>query len=79
LPLYEIVLRYADRDELRLTDRDPRADGHVRINGAVLPIIATREGSTKRVARRYIVAVENNTGPRAGRVGRRIANVSAAR
>jgi hypothetical protein len=56
MPLYEIVLRYSDRDEIRLTDRDPLEDGQVRINGAVWPIIATREGSTKRVARRYIVA-----------------------
>jgi hypothetical protein len=55
MPLYEIVLRYPDRDEVRLTDRDPRDDGHVRINGSRWPIIAHKPGSTPRVEYRYIV------------------------
>jgi hypothetical protein len=55
VPLYEIVLRYPDRDEVRLTDSDPRDDGHVKINGARWPIIAHKPGKTSRVERRYIV------------------------
>lgn len=60
MPLYEIVLRYPDRDEIRLTDHDPRVDGHVRINGSAWTIVAEREGSSGRVARRYIVRVADS-------------------
>ena len=58
MPLYEIVLRFPDRDEVRLTDYDPREDGHVRINGSSWPIIAQKPGRTPRVARRYIVRAD---------------------
>ena len=40
MPLYEIVLCYPDRDEVRFTDHDPREDGEVRINGMVWPIVS---------------------------------------
>jgi hypothetical protein len=54
--LFEIVLRYPDREEVRLTDRDPGADGHVRINGRIWRIIAANDGSAPGgVERRYIV------------------------
>ena len=56
MPLFEIVLRYPDREEVRLTDRDPGADGQVRINGRAWQIIAANDGSVPgRVERRYIV------------------------
>ena len=43
MPLYEIVLRYQDRDETRLTDHDPKADGHVRVRYATWRIIDTED------------------------------------
>ena len=55
MPLYEIVLRYPDRDEIRLTDRDPRLEGHVRINGWTCPIIEEGRPSDRAATRRFIV------------------------
>jgi hypothetical protein len=58
LPLYEIVLCFPDRTEIRITDRDPQADGHVRVNGVELPIASESVPDTARAARRYVVRVE---------------------
>jgi hypothetical protein len=55
MPLYEIVLRYPDRDEVRITDQDPQDTGYVTINGSRWPIIAHEPADTPRIERRYIV------------------------
>ena len=57
MPLYEIVLRYPDRDEVRITDHDPRVDGHVNVNGETWPLVAETRPSDASVARRYYVRV----------------------
>ena len=58
MPLYEIVLCFPDRTETRITDRDPRVDGHVRINGVEWPIASESVPDTPGAARRYVVLVE---------------------
>lgn len=49
---------FPDRTEIRVTDRDPRVDGHVRINGVEWPIVGEAVSDTPGVARRYLVEVE---------------------
>jgi len=58
MPLYEIVLCFPDRTEIRITDRDPRVDGHVRINGVEWPIAGESVPDTDGVACRYLVRVD---------------------
>jgi hypothetical protein len=60
MPLYEIVLRYPDRDEVRITDRDPRKDGVVRVGGLRWEIIAEKPGQSPGVTRRYIACPERD-------------------
>ncbi len=55
MPLYEVVLRYADRDEVRWTDHDPRVNGYLRLLGRQWRIVTSREASTPSIARRFIV------------------------
>jgi hypothetical protein len=55
LSLYEVVLRCPDREELRLTDRDPRLDGYVTIDGQKCEIVAEQESSDAEITRRFIV------------------------
>jgi hypothetical protein len=53
--LYEVVLRSPDREELRFTDRDPRLDGYVTVDGQRCDIVAEQESPDAEVTRRYIV------------------------
>ena len=55
MPLYEIVLCFHDRIEVRLTDCDPRADGHVRIGSRRLPVAADAIPDDPGITRRYYV------------------------
>jgi hypothetical protein len=57
MPLYEIVLRHHDRDEIRLTDRDPGDHGEFRIKGVRWTITSGGESQTPGVARRYVARV----------------------
>jgi hypothetical protein len=41
--------------ELRLTDRDPRLDGYVTIDGQKCEIVAEEQSPDAEVTRRYIV------------------------
>jgi len=44
MPLYEVVLRYENRDEIRLTDHDPRRSGQVQLNGRTWQVVASADG-----------------------------------
>jgi hypothetical protein len=54
MPLYEVVLRYENRDELRLTDRDPRTGSPLHMNGRRWHVVASTDG-TPPVAGRFIL------------------------
>jgi hypothetical protein len=54
--MYEVVLRSHDREEIRVTDHDPRPAGYVVINGQKWEIVAEEEASNADAVRRYIVA-----------------------
>ena len=55
MSLYEVVLRLPDREELRVTDRDPSLVGYVTIDGRKCEIVAEEASPDVEVARRYIV------------------------
>ena len=55
MSLYEVVLRLPDREELRVTDRDPSLVGYVTIDGRKCEIVAEEASPDVKVARRYIV------------------------
>jgi hypothetical protein len=54
--MYEVVLRSAGREEIRVTDHDPRPQGYVIINGQKWEIVAEEPAASAEAARRYIVA-----------------------
>ena len=63
MPLFEIVLRHPDRDEVRLTDFDPRIDGHVRISGRQWRIVAEEDRPAPGITRRYVAAAHEDDPP----------------
>ena len=64
MPLYELVLRYADRDEVRLTDHNPVHGGYAWIDERRWQVIADEDSTRAGVERRYILR------PTANHVGR---------
>jgi hypothetical protein len=46
MPLYEVVLRDGEREEVRLTDRDPRSDGGLDIGIHRWRIVEVTEPAT---------------------------------
>jgi hypothetical protein len=67
MPLYEVVLRYPERDEIRWTDRDPSVQGRLNIHGHQWRIVGSMQGTTHTtmlIERRFIaVPAESWTGP----------------
>jgi hypothetical protein len=59
VPLYEVVLCFHDRVEVRITDRDPRTDGHVKVGERRLPLTAVAVTTDPKVTRRYYVRVDD--------------------
>ena len=57
MPLYEIVLRFPNHDELRLTDHDPGLEGEVRVDGRPWVVVAEEDRVAYADAlKRYVVA-----------------------
>jgi hypothetical protein len=54
--MYEVVLRSSDREEIRVTDHDPRQEGYVMIDGQKFEVVGEEDASNAEVERRYIVA-----------------------
>ena len=56
MPLYEIVLRFADREEIRITDRDGyRAGDEIVIAGRTFLVIGTEPPQTVHSAGRFVL------------------------
>jgi hypothetical protein len=77
MALYEVVLRYPDRDEVRMTDR-PLPEGEaVEIGGTSWHVVLDREPADIRAAARYVCRLseaqrERARGVRAGDSARRV-------
>lgn len=77
MALYEVVFRYQDRDEVRLTDR-PLPEGEVvEIGGTSWHVVLDREPADIRAAARYLCQLseaqhERARGVRAGECARRV-------
>jgi hypothetical protein len=77
MALYEIVLRYPDRDEVRVTDR-PLPEGEVvEIDGTSWHVVLDREPADIRATARYLCRLseaqrERARGMRAGECARRV-------
>jgi len=77
MALYEVVFRYPDRDEVRLTDR-PLPEGEaVEIGGTSWHVVLDREPGDIRAAARYVCRLseaqrEQARGVRAGDSARRV-------
>jgi hypothetical protein len=55
MPLYEIVLRFASHEEIRLTDHDPGLQGEVRVDGRPWVVVAEEDGAPRDdVLKRYV-------------------------
>ena len=56
MPLYEIVLRFADREEIRITDRDGyRAGDEIVIAGRPFLVIGTEPPQSVHSAGRFVL------------------------
>lgn len=69
MPLYEIVLRFPDRDEIRLTDRDGYEAGQEVVIGARRFVITGTESPQSVSADGRFVLEPRGGHPSAGRLG----------
>ena len=56
MPLYEVVLRFPDREEIRITDRNGyRAGDEIVIAGRSFLVIGTEPPQTRHSAGRFVL------------------------
>jgi hypothetical protein len=66
--LYEIVLRFPDREELRLTDRNGyRVGDEIVIAGRLYRVVGTERPRAPRAASRFVLEPSGDAAVRASR------------
>jgi hypothetical protein len=68
MPLYELVLRYPDRDEVRLTDVPPDVGETLRIAGELWTVRLASDPSNARATKRFLFELALDEAERSDRL-----------